>query len=298
MTYSIIARDPTTGELGAAVQSHFFNIAVHAFSAEPGVGIVAIQMMPQPAYRARGLDAMRAGASAAEALQAARAADPGAAMRQVAMLDARGCAAAFTGDQCVSYSAHCVDDGLSAQAVMCKSADIAPAMIGAFRQSSGPLAERMLAALDEAQALGGDLRGQKSAALVVVSGQASPEPWRDWQIDLRVEDHPRPLVELRRLLELHRFHGRANRALDLAMAGCASEALSEYASLESENAADPDIALRHAFVLALTGDAPRARARLDTCYQLHDGWREVVTNMISAGMLGTDSNMHATLLAR
>ena len=298
MTYSIIARDPSTGEMGAAVQSHFFNVAVHGFSAEPGVGIVATQMMPHPAYRPRGLEAMRAGASAADALRVTRAADAGAAMRQVAMLDARGCVAAFTGEQCVAHSGHCLDDEVSAQAAMCKSPDIAAAMIGAFRQSAGPLAERMLIALEEAQALGGDLRGQKSAALVVVSGKASTEPWKDWQIDLRVEDHPRPLVELRRLLELHRFYGRANRALDLAMAGCASEALAEYASLERENATDPDIALRHAFVLALTGDAHRARARLDTCYQLHDGWRDVVTNMISAGLLGTDSQMHATLLAR
>ena len=295
MTYSILARDPDTGEIGAAVQSHFFNVGVHVVSAEAGVGAVAAQMMLEPAYRARGLDAMRAGASAGEALEAARARDPGAALRQVAMVDARGGVAAFTGAQCVTHSTHHLGDGVSAQAAMCRSPNTARAMVAAYHASSEPLAERLLAALDAAEAAGGDLRGQKAAALVVVAGGVSAEPWKDRPTDLHVEDHPRPLAELRRLLALHRFHSRANRALDLALAGHAADALHQFAALEREDAADPDVALRHAIILALVGNAQHARERLESCYQIHDGWREVVARLPAAGLVPDDPTLVATL---
>lgn len=298
MTYSIIARDAATGELGVGVQSHFFNAGVHAVTAEAGVGVVASQMMLEPAYRTRALDDMRRGSTAAEALDRARAMDPGSAMRQVAVLDAHGGVAAFTGTQCVAHSAHCVGEGVSAQAAMCVSLDIPRAMMDAYCATPGRLAERLLAALDAAQAAGGDLRGQKAAALIVVAGSVSAEPWRDRLTELHVEEHPRPLEELRRLLGLHRFYTRANRALDQAMAGGITESLAEYAALEAEDASDPDVALRHAIVLALAGDAQHARARLEPCYRLHDGWRQVVANIVDAGLLPNDPAVVDTLLDR
>lgn len=298
MTYSIIARDPETGEIGAAGQSHFFNAGILIFSAEPGVGAVAAQMMPEPSYRARGLAAMGAGARAADALDAARRDDPGAEMRQVAMLDASGRVAAFTGARCVAYSAHCLSTGVSAQAAMCRSPDTSRVMVAAYRESRGALAERLLAALEQAEACGGDLRGQKAAALVVVAGSASAEPWKDRMIDLRVDDNPRPLDELRRLLNLHRFHTRANRAFELALGGRVADALTEFAALEEENPDEPDVAFRHGLVLALAGGAARARARLEPCYRLHDGWRDVVARLPAAGLLPDDRALLDTLLDR
>jgi len=295
MTYSILARDVASGEIGAACQSHFFNAGVHVIFAEPAVGAVAAQMMAERAYGTRGLASMRTGASASEALRAALEADPGAALRQVAMVDARGGAAAHTGASCVVHSAHQVGNGVSAQAAMCSSPDTPAAMLEAFEHSSGPLASRLLAALEAAEACGGDLRGQKAAAVIVVAAAASEQPWNDRHVDLRVEDHEQPLVELRRLISSHRFHSRANRALDLALAGRAPEALEEFAALERENQHDPDVALRHALVLALGGEAQRARRRLEMCYARHEGWRSVVERLPAAGLLPSDPALMAVL---
>jgi uncharacterized Ntn-hydrolase superfamily protein len=295
MTYSIIARDPETGDIGGAMQSHFFNAGVHALFAEPGAGIVAAQMMAERAYGTRGLDAMRTGMSASDALESARASDPAASTRQVAMIDANGFVAAFTGAQCVAHSAHALGYGTCAQAAMCKSAFTAEAMLSAYCDSSAPFAERLVDALDAAEHEGGDLRGQKSAVLLVVRGTVTAEPWRDRLVDLRVEDDARPLLEIRRLAELHRFHARANTALELALQGNVSTALDVFDVLERENADDPDVAFRHALVLTITGRAERARERLEACYQLHDDWREMVMRLPAAGLLPDDSSLLSVL---
>lgn len=288
MTYSILARDPDTGALGGAMQSHFFNAGPWVLFAEPGVGIVAAQMMAERAYGSRGLGAMAEGKSAADALAIARDADPAWPTRQVAMLDARGSVANFTGAACVAHSSHATGNGVVTQAAMCRSPDTARAMLSAYSRATGSFAERLVAAIVAAEREGGDLRGEKSAAMLVVAGAASSEPWRDRLVDLHVEDNPHAVEELRRLVALHGFHGRANTALDLALAGDAAQSLALFAEIEREDADDPDAALRHALVLTLTGSVPRARERLESCYRLHEGWRETVRRLASAGLLPDD----------
>jgi uncharacterized Ntn-hydrolase superfamily protein len=297
VTYSIIAHDPETGALGGAMQSHFFNAGPWVLFAEPGVGIVAAQMMAERAYGARGLAAMREGKSAADALVIARDADPAWPTRQVAMLDAQGRVAHFTGAACVAHSSHAASDGVVTQAAMCRSPGTAQAMLDAYALAHGTFAERLVAALVAAEQEGGDIRGQKSAAMLVVAGTASAEPWRDRMIDLHVEDSPHAVEELRRFVALHGFHGRANSALDLALAGNAGGSLALFAELEREDGHDPDAALRHALVLTLTGSVPRARERLECCYRLHEGWRELIRRLAAAGLLPDDPAVIAALTA-
>lgn len=297
MTYSIIARDPSTGTVGAAAQSHFFNVGAHVLHAEPGVGIVAVQMMPEPPVAPRVLALLRAGASAEEAVDRACAADAGAALRQIGLVDARGVAAAYTGAQCVAYSAHCVGEGATAQAAMCRSPDTAVAMLEAFRRGSGSFAERLLDALDAAERSGGDIRGQKAAVLFVIDGAAPSQAGSGRLVDLRVEDHARPLEELRRLVESHAFYASANDALALALAGRLPESCSAFEELEAKNADDPDVALRHALVLVMAGDVHHAKRRLASCYRHHDGWRTIVERLPAAGLLPDEPALLATLLA-
>jgi uncharacterized Ntn-hydrolase superfamily protein len=296
VTYSIVAHDPATGDLGVAAQSHFFNVGAHVLFAEPGVGIVLTQMMATRAYGTRGISLMSEGRTAKESLDATRALDPGQALAQVAMLDAHGGVAVHTGAHCVAHSAHAIDEGVTAQAAMCSSPATAHAMIDAFRSSTAPLARRLLTALDAAERTGGDLRGQRAATLVVVAGRKSAEPWHDRRTDLRVEDSSRPLDELRRLLTLHELHSRGNMALELALGGKLEDALAIFAELEGENPDDPDVAFRHALVLALAGSHQKARKRLDRCYNLHRGWRQVVKRLPAAGILPDDAALMATLL--
>src|SRR3989440_12752975 len=205
-TFSIVARDPETGELGVAVQSHWFSVGSNVAWAEAGVGAIATQSFIDPSYGRDGLDLMRGGASAEEALKSLLAKDEGRDVRQVAMIDARGRVAAHTGAKCIEAAGDHVGRNYSVQANLMSNARVWPAMARAFETTKGDLADRMLAALDAAQAAGGDIRGRQSAAIVVVTGKPTGKPWADRIFDLRVDDHPEPLKELRRLLTFQRAY--------------------------------------------------------------------------------------------
>ena len=205
MTYSIVALDPATGELGVAVQSHWFGVGSVVPHVRPGVGAVATQSVPDPAHGPRLLDLLEQGAAPDEAIDAVLRGDEAGAYRQTAVVDARGRVAVHTGHGCMPDAGHTIGDGWSAQANIMASAEVWPAMGEAYVAADGGLAERLLAALDAAQAAGGDVRGQQSAALVV--GREV----------LRVEDHEQPLAELRRLVVLQRAYSAAG-AGDEAMA--------------------------------------------------------------------------------
>ena len=296
MTYSILAFDRQSGEIGAAFQSHFFNVATRLVSIEAGLGASVAQMMAPKSASVRALSELRSGATAESALDAAVGTGDSAGAWQLGVIDARGRTAAYTGSHCVDYSAHVARDGVSAQSVMCASAEIPSAMIAAYGAAHGALAERLIAALGAAESLGGDLRGQRGAGLMVVSTTASTEPSSEVRIDLRVEDHPQAVRELARLVRLERLHRRANEALEAAMGGHVADALATFDSLHADAPEDPDIAFRHALVLALTGDAAAARKRLQPCYDLHDGWRTVVKRLPAAGFLPDDAGLLNQLL--
>src|SRR3954469_1694309 len=248
-TFSIVARDPQTGEMGAAVQSHWFSVGSIVTWAEAGVGAIATQSFVQPSYGRDGLELMRKGTTAPHALEELLKADASRNVRQVAFVDAQGRAAVWTGSHCVASAGDIVggttndsqkidgapDDGVihigenyTVEANMMINEKIWPAMDKAFRESKGDLADRMLAALDAAQAAGGDARGRQSAAIIVVKAKPSGKPWEDKILDLRVEDNATPLVELRRLVGIARAYNHMN-AGDLAVEHKDNEgALREY----------------------------------------------------------------------
>lgn len=224
-TYSIVARDPATGELGVAVQSHWFSVGAVVAWARPGVGAVATQSVAEVAHGPNTLAQLELGLSAEAAVAAVLAEDELARFRQLGAVDASGAVAAHTGSGCIPYAGDVQGDGFSCQANMMAGDTVPVAMATAYRAHGGDLAERLLAALDGAEAAGGDVRGRQSAALVVVP--ANGEPWRR-RFDVRVEDHVDPLGELRRLVRLARAYEMAGQADELAAEGAHVEATELY----------------------------------------------------------------------
>ncbi len=222
MTYSIVACDAGTGELGVAVQSRWFSVGSVVPWVEPGVGAVATQSFVEVAHGYHGLRLLRLGGSAAAVLAEVLRDDPQAAMRQVGVVDAAGGAAAHTGLGCVRHASHLVAPGVTVQANMMERATVPAAMLAAYRGTDGDLAARLLAALRAAEREGGDVRGRQSAALVVAPGPgddgAIAPAWAR-TFDLRVEDHREPLDELGRLLNLARAYNALDEAEQAFVAG-------------------------------------------------------------------------------
>lgn len=295
MTYSIVARDPASGELGVAVQSHYFGVGSIVSWAEAGVGAVATQSVAEPAYGPNGLELMRDGASAPEALHRLLAADEHEPVRQVAFVDRYGRVAAHTGARCIREAGHRVADGVSAQANIMGRPTVPDAMVAAYRAAGGDLAERLIAALDAAEGEGGDLRGRQSAALLVVAPRASGRPTEDRLIDLRVDDHPDPVSELRRLLGLRRAYERVDVGDELAAAGDLEAALDQYAAAHSEQPDSAELAFWHGVALAASGREQEARPLLERAYREGDGWRELLRRLPAAGLFPEDAELVARL---
>jgi len=295
VTYSIVARDPASGELGVAVQSHYFGVGSIVSWAEAGVGAVATQSVAEPAYGPNGLELMRDGASAPEALHRLLAADEHEPVRQVAFVDRYGRVAAHTGARCIREAGHRVADGVSAQANIMGRPTVPDAMVAAYRAAGGDLAERLIAALDAAEGEGGDLRGRQSAALLVVAPRASGRPTEDRLIDLRVDDHPDPVSELRRLLGLRRAYERVDVGDELAAAGDLEAALDQYAAAHSEQPDSAELAFWHGVALAASGREQEARPLLERAYREGDGWRELLRRLPAAGLFPEDAELVARL---
>ena len=236
MTYSIVARDSATGELGVAVQSHWFSVGSVVVGGLAGVGTIATQASSNRSFKHLGLGMLRDGMTAAEASRALRDSDPAIEHRQFAIVDAKGHAVAFTGSACMGEAGQYSGDGFTCQANIMRNDTVWATMARAFEQSSGTLTSRLLAALDAAQGAGGDLRGQQSAAILVVPANGTPA---DTVVDLRVEDHPSPLVELRRLVTLGDAYRLADDADDLVALGDFTAAASRYVAA-NEIAPDND----------------------------------------------------------
>jgi uncharacterized Ntn-hydrolase superfamily protein len=269
MTYSIIARDPASGELGAAVQSHWFSVGSLCIWARPGVGAAATQSVVEPAHGPGALDRLAAGADAAGALAGLIAADPLGAVRQVGVVDAGGGVAVHTGAKCIPCAGDVTGAHWSCQANMMARDTVPAAMSAAFEHAPGRLADRLMAALDAAEGEGGDVRGRQSAALLVVP--AAGEPWRA-RVDLRVEDHREPLAELRRLLDLQRAYELAGEADELMAADRAAEAgalyrrAAELAPGAEEMLFWAGLALAHSGDLEAGADAVRRAIEASPCW--------------------------------
>jgi uncharacterized Ntn-hydrolase superfamily protein len=296
-TYSIVARDPATGEMGVAVQSHAFSVGSGVSWAEAGVGAVATQSFIDPSYGPLGLDLMRAGRSAPDALKGLLAADDGRDVRQVAMIDASGRVAAHTGAKCIPSAGNHVGNGYSVQANLMDNDGIWPAMAKAFESAHGDLAERMLQALDAAQAAGGDIRGMESAAILVVKGVSSGKPWQDKVFDLRVEDSPQPLAELRRLVTLQRANNLANEGDRYFEKKDDAAALKAYAAAEALAPDFAEMAFWHAVALANTGKVDDSLPVFAKAYRLYPKFRELPPRLAKVGLLPDDPKVIARIVA-
>jgi uncharacterized Ntn-hydrolase superfamily protein len=276
-TYSIVARDPATGELGVAVQSHWFSVGSIVSWARAGIGAVATQSIGEPAYGPRLLDRLAAGEAPDDALAAELAGDELARFRQVAVVDSAGRVAAHTGEGCMPHAGHRVGDALSAQANLMASPEVWPAMAAAFQSAAGDeLGRRLLAALDAAEAAGGDVRGRQSAALLVVPAEG--EPWRS-TVNLRVEDALDPLAELRRLLDLDDAYQLADRADALAGEGRHQEAAELYLRAAEAAPANVELSFWAGLGIAAGGDLERGAERVRAALEAYDGWRHLLARL-------------------
>jgi len=284
-TFSIVARDPATGELGVAVQSHWFSVGSVVTWAEAGVGAVATQSFVEPAYGAKGLGLMRDGVDAQAALDQLIAADPQAAVRQVGMVDAHGHVAVHTGDRCIIFAGDHAGAGYTVQANLMGNDRVVPAMSAAFEHTGGDLASRMLAALDAGQAAGGDIRGCQSAALLVVTGIKSDAPWAQKRFDLRVEDAPAPLTELRRLLVLARAYEEMNRGDGAVEKNDLPGALEHYGAAAGMVPGSAEMVFWAAIALATHGEVERALPMFQFAFESDPSWAELVTRLPAAGLI-------------
>jgi uncharacterized Ntn-hydrolase superfamily protein len=284
-TFSIVARDPQTGCLGAAVQSHWFSVGATVTWAEAGVGVVATQALAEVNYGPLGLALMRAGKTPAETLQALLSIDDRREMRQVAMVDAQGRVATHTGSHCMADAGHAGGESFSVQANMMASPEVWPAMAAAYRQAQGDFAGRLVAALEAGQAAGGDIRGQQSAAILIVAGASTGKPWADKLMDLRVEDHPAPIEELKRLVQIHRAYQLMNLGDEYLGKEETEKALEAYAGAARLAPEMGEIPFWHAVTLADMGRLDEALPIFKELFAANPNWGRLLQRLPPAGMM-------------
>jgi uncharacterized Ntn-hydrolase superfamily protein len=298
-TFSIVARDPSTGEMGVAVQSHWFSVGSIVTWAEAGVGAVATQSFVDPGYGFNGLKLMKDGVAAPDALKRLVAADAMRDGRQVAFIDAKGRVAAHTGTKAVAAAGHVLGAQFSAQANMMANDRVWPAMAEAYAQATGDLADRLLAALDAAQRAGGDMRGKQSAAILIVKPVSTGRPWvgADRLFDLRVEDHPDPIPELRRLVRLQRAYAHANRGDELFTEQKVEEALKEYAAAARYAPEILELPFWQAITMASAGRFAEAEPIFRAVFAKEPVWADMVPRLPAAGLLPDDKALVARIVA-
>lgn len=329
-TFSIVARDPATGQMGVAVQSHWFSVGSIVSWAEPGVGAVATQSFVDPSYGPLALGLMRAGKSAPEALEALLNADPGNDVRQVAVVDSQGRVAVWTGGKDIQAAGHfagppatsvpasavsasnpkgsgmlSIGTGFSTEANLMLNDKVWPAMAKAFQEAKGDLAERLLTALDAAQAVGGDIRGRQSAALIVVSGKREDKPW-ERIFDVRVDDHPQPLEELRRLVALQRAYNHMNAGDAAVERKDNKTALIEYSEAERIASATPgvlpsrlaEMIYWHAVALVNMGRVDESLPLFRKAFAIEGNWATLTPRLPRSGLLPDDPKLIERILAQ
>lgn len=288
-TYSIVARDPETGEMGVAVQSHWFSVGSIVAWGEAGVGVVATQSFVNPSFGPRGLELMISGMSAEEALDLLIASDEGREFRQLAILDVNGIVKAFTGNKCIEGAGHIVGENYSVQANLMLNDLVPKAMADVFEKTKGPLAERMIAAMVAAQNAGGDIRGQQSASILVVRGNSTGNLWEDRLIDLRVEDHPQPIEEIKRLLKVYRAYEHMNNG-DVAVEKNDMElAMKEYSAAMAMFPENLEMKYWTAVTLVNVGELEKALPMFKEIFSKDENWKILTPRLIKNEMLNADA---------
>lgn len=296
-TYSIVARDASTGEMAVGVQSHWFSVGTSVSWGEAGVGVVATQSFTNKSFGLRGLALLKEGKTAQEALDILLSDDPGKGVRQVAILDAKGKVAAHTGVQCIQFAGDQQGVNYSVQANMMLNSTVWSAMAKAFEASEGkPLAERVLLALEAAEAQGGDIRGRQSAALMVVDGERSDEPWNNYKINLRVDDSAAPLPELRRLYNVKLAYEHMN-AGDVAVEnGDMAKALKEYGAAEEMFPDNLEMKYWKAVALANNNRLDEALPIFRGIFSQDKNWKELSKRLVPLGFLAVTEEQLAEIL--
>jgi len=292
-TYSIVARDAATGEMGVAVQSHWFSVGSIVTWAEAGVGAIATQSFVDPAYGPRGLDLMKSGLSAEQALEALVLVDEGRDVRQVAFIDVQGRVAAHTGASCIEAADHHIGEGYSVQANMMLNDNIVPSMSKAFESTGGDLADRLMAALEAAQAVGGDIRGKQSAAILIVKGESTGRPWADRVLELRIEDHPTPITELKRLLRVHRAYEHMNAGDVAVELNDLERAMAEYGLAAELLPDNVEVQYWAAVTLATSGNIDQALPMFSSIFAADSNWIELTKRLYKPGIIPDTPEGHA-----
>ena len=290
-TYSIVALDETTGELGVAVQSHWFSVGFLVPWAKAGVGAVATQSFVKVDYGPDGLQLMESGITAVDALKTLTSKDDGEAVRQVGMIDIKGNVAAHTGSRCIKYAGHIVGENYSVQANMMANGTVPKAMAVAFEKTKGDLADRMMAALEAAEADGGDIRGKQSAAMVIVSGEPSGVDWKDTKLSLRIEDHPTPLIELKRLIRVHRAYQHANMGDHYMETEEIDKALIEYSKAAEYYPENAELPYWSAVALANGGRIEEALPVFQSVFERNPDLKTMTPRLVKSGLLPDDESL-------
>ena len=285
-TFSIVARDSVTGELGVAVQSHWFSVGTVVSWAEAGIGAIATQSFVNKSFGIRGLNFLRTGYTAQQTLDTLLATDEGRDVRQVAIVDSKGNIAVHTGRLCIDHAGHVRGAGFSAQANMMRTNQVPGAMARAFEASKGqPLAERMLLALEAAQKAGGDIRGQQSAALLIVPAASEGKPWEERTVDLRVDDGPAPIRELRRLYQVHLAYQHMNNG-DLAVEKKDMvKAMNEYNAAMRSFPDNLEMQYWTAITLYNNKQAGKALPMLKKIFAKDPNWKELTRRLPKVNLL-------------
>jgi len=287
-TYSIVARDPSTGDLGVAVQSHWFSVGTVVTWGEAGVGVVATQAFANVSFGPRGLQLLKQGMGAKQTLDVLIVSDEAREMRQLAIVDAQGEVATHTGKKCIPMAGHIVGVDHSVQANLMINEKVWLEMDKAFQSAEGSLSERMLLALEAGEATGGDIRGRQSAALLVVRGKSTGNAWEDRLVDIRVDDSKEPLVELRRLLDVHRAYEKMNQG-DVALeTGNMTLARELYSSAECLFPENEEMRFWHAVTLANNGLLEESLPLFKDVFRRNENWRLLARRLVPNEQLLVD----------
>jgi len=295
-TYSIVARDEATGEMGAAVQSHWFSVGSLVIWGEAGVGVIATQSFVNPAFGPDGLKLLKEGLSAQEALDKLIASDEARDVRQLAIVDAMGGSAAYTGKNCIPAAGQITGENYSVQANLMLNDKVWPAMSKAFTETKGRLADRLIAALEAAQNEGGDIRGKQSAAILIVKAKGSGKVWEDRIMDLRVEDHPEPVKELKRLVQLHKAYEYMNNG-DLAVEkGDMKKAMEEYSSAENLFPENEEMIFWHAVALANNKMIDESLPLFRKVFEMNENWKTLTPRLRKVGQLNISDDQFQKIM--
>ena len=287
-TFSIVAYDSITGDMGVAVQSHWFSVGTIVTWGEAGVGVIATQSFVNPAFGPDGLKLLKKGLSPKEVVNKLISEDDGRDFRQLAVLDSKGRAAAYTGKKCIESAGDVQGEGFSAQANMMLNDKVWPAMAESFNNSKGVLAERLVAALEAAQKAGGDIRGKQSAALLVVSGKPTGKVWKDRKVDLRVEDNSEPIKEIKRLLKVHQAYEHMNNG-DLAVEKNNMKlAMEEYSAAEKMFPDNLEMKYWTAVALANNGELEKSLPIFKEVFSKDKNWKTLTKRITKNGLLTVD----------